>query len=114
MASNTVMIHKLQSAINRKGYKVLYSTSQFYSEEQNRPVTLYTLKQAHYDEQKGKNVNVELFKSNSQIQIVLFLRDLWYQINGWEIPTDNEYWNDIKSGGYDNGKGKTTEKERNA
>lgn len=96
MASNTVMIHRLQQAINGKGGKLLYSTTQFYSEEQNRPITVYHLKQAVYDEEKGKNTNVELFKTTSQIQVVLFLRDFWFDLNGWEIPNDNEQWNQTK------------------
>ena len=96
MASNSQMIHKLQQAINMQGYKILYNTSQFYSDKQNRPVTMYHVKQAVYDEEKGKNKSIELYKSTSQIQIVLFLRDFWYEINGMEIPTDNEQWNAIK------------------
>lgn len=79
-----------------RGCKVLYSTSQFYSEEQNRPVTIYVLKRAVWDEIKGKNVSEELFKSTSQIQIVLFLRDLWYEVNGQEVPDDNEVWTQKK------------------
>lgn len=97
MASNSVMIHKLQRALNSKGDKILYSTTQFFSEEQNRPVTLYILKRAVYDEEKGKNTNVELFKSTSQIQIVLFLRDLWYELNEIPIPDNNETWAEKKA-----------------
>ena len=96
MASNTVMIHKLQQALNMKGQKLLYSTSQFYSEQQQRPVTMYHIKQAVYDEATGKNKNMELFKSVSQIQVVLFLRDMWYEVNGWELPNDNPIWNSKK------------------
>lgn len=97
MASNTVMIKRLQQAINMKGYKILYSTSQFYSDKQDRPVTMYYVKQAQFDEETGRHKNIELYKSTSQIQIVLFLRDLWFEINGWEIPTDNPMWNEIKA-----------------
>lgn len=96
MASNTVMIHNLQKALNLKGMRIMYSTSQFYSEQQDRPVTIYHIKQAVYDSDKQKFVNQELFNSTSQIQIVLFLRDLWYTINGKELPTDNEKWNAIR------------------
>ena len=96
MPSNTTNIHKLQSAINRKGYKILYSTSQFYSSKQDRPVTMYILKQAVEDEETKRTHSVELFKSTSQIQILLYLRDLWYEINGWELPTDNPMWEEIK------------------
>lgn len=102
MASNSTMIHKLQKALNLKGEKILYSTSQFYSDKQDRPVTMYILKKAVFDSEKGKNTTVELFKSTSQIQIVLFLRDLWYEINGMPIPTDNPQWEKLK-GAYKNG-----------
>ena len=98
MASNSVMIHKLQTAINLNGGNILYSTSQFYSATQNRPITTYHIKQAVWDEEKARYKNEELFSSTSQIQILLFLRDYWFEMNGWDIPTDNEMWNEIKQG----------------
>ena len=97
MASNSVMIHKLQTALNMKGLRIMYSTSQFYSYAQDRPITTYHIKQAVWDEDKGRYQNIELFKATSQIQIVLFLRDLWYSVNGREVPQDNEVWNAKKA-----------------
>ena len=97
MASNSVMIKKLQNALNMRGMRIMYTTTQFYSLNENRPITTYHVKQAVWDDAKEKFVNMELFKSTSQIQIVLFLRDLWYSINGKEVPQDNEAWNNIKS-----------------
>ena len=96
MPSNSALIKKLQRAINAQGYKLLYSTSQFYSEQEDRPITVYVLKKSIWDEEKQKTRSLELFKFTSQIQIVLYLRDLWYEINGWEVPTDNEQWTKIK------------------
>ena len=96
MASNSVMIKKLQRAINGRGAQILYNTTQFYSHDQDRPITLYVIKKAVWDEQKKRNINIELFKSTSQIQIILFLRDMWYELNGWKVPDDNPTWNDIK------------------
>lgn len=96
--SNSVMIHKLQRAINDNfGQKILYNKTQFYSEQQDRPVTMYVLKQATWDSERKRNRNIELFSTTSQIQVVLFLRDLWYELNGWEVPTDNEEWNKAKA-----------------
>lgn len=94
--SNIVMVKKLQQAINGKGEKILYTTNQFYSDEQDRPVTIYSIKKAIFNEEKKRNINIELFSSTSILQIVLFLRDYWYELNGWEVPTDNEQWNKIK------------------
>ena len=71
--SNNAMIHKLQQAINEKfGAKILYNKHQWYSEDQNRPVTQYVIKKAIYDEKKNKHTNIELFSSCSQIQIGLY------------------------------------------
>lgn len=74
----------------------MYSTSQFYSDKQDRPVTIYHIKQAIWDEKKSKYVNQDLFQSTSQIQIVLYLRDMWYSLNGIELPKDNEQWNTLR------------------
>ena len=75
----------------------MYSTSQFYSEQQDRPVTMYHIKQAVWNEEKGKYVNVELFKHTSQVQVLLYMRDLWYTVNGKEVPQNNEVWNAKKA-----------------
>ena len=79
----------------------MYSTSQFYSVKQDRPITTYQVRQAIVDEETKKSKSVELFKSTSQLQILLFLRDLWYEVNGWEVPTDNEMWNKAKERYYE-------------
>lgn len=91
------MIKKLQNAINTKFHeRLLYNKTQWYSDQQDRPVTTYVIRKAVWNEEKGKSVNIELFKSTSQIQIVLFLRDYWYRLNGWEVPTDNPMWEKVK------------------
>lgn len=97
MASNSVLIHKLQQALNAKGLRIMYSTSQFYSEQQDRPVTMYQVKQAVWDEEKQKYKNIKLFESTAQIQVLLYLRDLWYNVNGKEVPQNNEVWNAKKA-----------------
>lgn len=87
--SNSTMIYKLQVALNSKGLRILCNRSQFYSEQQNRPVTIYKLSQSIPNEQTGKNTHKELFSSASEIQMVLFMRNLWYALNGKEIPPTN-------------------------
>ena len=96
MPSNTTNIKKLQRAINLKGENILYNTNQGYSEDQNRPVTVYSIKKAVWDDDKQRTVNIELFKSTSQIQVLLYLRDYWFKLNGREIPSDNAEWNKRK------------------
>lgn len=90
-------IKKLQRAINDKyDYHLLVNKTQFYSEDANRVLEYISIKRAVFDVEKNKNRNIELFSSASDVQIVLYLRDLWYELNGWEVPTDNEKWNKAK------------------
>lgn len=91
-------IKKLQRAINDKyGSRILINKTQYYSEKSDRPMELLVVKKAIWNEEKQRYKNVELFSSPSDIQIVLYLRDMWYELNGWEVPTDNEEWNSAKA-----------------
>ena len=100
--SNRAMIKKLQKGINQRfKEKILFNKTQWYSHTQDRPVTTYVIKKAYWDEQKKRTVSTELFHSTSEIQIVLFLRDYWFELNGWEVPTDNEMWNKAKQKYYE-------------
>lgn len=95
-ASNRTMIHKLQTAINQNGGCILLDRVQFYSEEQDRPISLYKISTPGEIGNNGKRKKDVLFTTPSQIQVVLFLRDYWYNMQGKEIPTDNEMWEQIK------------------
>ena len=91
------LIKKLQKAINLNFDKrILVNKTQFYSDKTDKIIEMIVIKQAVWSEDKHKIVNVKLFESASDIQILLYLRDLWYKLNKWEIPTDNEYWEDVK------------------
>lgn len=87
--SNSNMIYNLQRALNSRGWKILCNRSQFYSDEQNRPVTMYKVAQSVWDPQTEKYRHKDLFSSASQIQVVLFLRNLWLLENGQPIPPTN-------------------------
>ena len=89
-------IRKLQLALNNEGQRITLSSSQFWSKDMNRTITIWSIKQAFWDEDKNKFVYVKLFESSSQIQIVLFLRDLWFKHKNMDLPMDNEYWNKIR------------------
>ena len=90
-------IKKLQRAINDTfGDRILINKTQYYSESADKVLELLIIKKAVWDDDKEKFKNIELFSSPSDIQIVLWLRDYWYELNGWEVPTDNEEWNKAK------------------
>ena len=99
MQSYSVTIHKLQTAINLHfQQKILINKTQFYSESQNRPITVWVVQKVVPDEssRNGKQRYVKLFQSSSQVQILLFMRDMWYELNGWELPTNDEDWNKVR------------------
>ena len=91
------LVKKLQTAINQKfGERLLINQTQFYSEQMQKPITIISVRKAIVDDEdpKRKTKSVELFKSCSDTQILLFLRDYWYTLNGWEIPDDGKRGNE--------------------
>ena len=98
MATNfKIMINKLQKACNEKfDAKLLYNKTQIYSEKSDKTVTFLSIKKATLDPKTGKIKNVELFNTTSELQVVKFLRDYWYELNGWEIEKDDEEWEEQK------------------
>lgn len=97
MASNIKTIKKLQLAINTNcPFRILYTTNQFYSVDKQMPVTKYCLRKAEINYDTHRSDSVEIFSTYSQLQVILYLRDLWYTWLGKELPTDNELWENIK------------------
>ena len=91
MTNERVLLKKLQTAVNRQfDVKIVLNTVQFYSDKENRPINIYSIKQ------KTKNGYTELYKSSSLIQLLLFIRDYWYILNNWDLPHDNEMWEQIR------------------
>lgn len=95
MADINKSINKLIQALNMKGQMLLYNKKQFMGKE-GTPHNLYTISKAVWDSDKQKYGSTELYKSTSTVRIVLYLRDMWFEINGWELPKDNEMWNQIR------------------
>lgn len=89
-------IKKLQNAVNGTGVtRLTINKTQYYVAEDNKMAEVIVVKEAT-PQKDGKVKYEEIFSSGSDVAIVLFLRDYWYELNGWEIPTDNEKWNETK------------------
>ena len=86
---------KLMKALNCNGYMLTMSTTQFIGFE-GTPKTRYSLANAVWNPDTRKYENHELYGTISMVRMVLFLRDMWYSYNGWELPTDNAYWNAVR------------------
>lgn len=81
MNFNKIM-RKLQRAILQKELVIKIGTSQFYSPEQKRMITMYILStQISYRTRNGwKEGNYEILRSASQIEIVRCLNDIWQAV----------------------------------
>lgn len=98
-ASNLSMIHRLQTAINQHGGRLLLDRAQFFSEDQKRPISMYRVCEVVGVANKlGHRKKNCLFETASQIQVVLFLRDYWFILNGKELPpiVNNKIWGEIR------------------
>lgn len=96
MASMEETANKLQKALMSKGRRIVKETSTFVynpgTDAESNPVSMYHIKEMIWSNTKQKYEFVELFRTASKVQVVFFLRDLWYETNGKEIPTDNPKW----------------------
>lgn len=96
MAANLLATSKkLVKALNTRGYMITFSIKQFMGRE-GKPHNYYSINRAEWSEEKSKYLHNEIYSSTSMVRIVLFLRDMWYKENGWELPTDQELWNSIR------------------
>ncbi len=98
MATNLLRTSKkLVQALNSRGYKLTFSSKQYIGRE-GQPHTMYSICRAVYNEEKQRYSHEEIYSTSSMVRIVLFLRDMWFEENGWELPTDQEQWNKIREG----------------
>ena len=87
MSANYVgTLKKLQRALNNKGYRFLYCTSEFYCEDINRPITMFYIK--HATNVNGRVDNKVLLKTASQLKALFFLRDI-LEMSDSEISFDD-------------------------
>ena len=78
-----IIIRKLQRAILQKGLVIKIGSTQFYSSEQNRMITIHILStRITYRNTHGewKERDYEILRSASQIEIVNCLNDIWQAV----------------------------------
>lgn len=82
-----VRMKKLQTAIVRTGLVIKINTNQFYSAEQNRMITLYSVCTpiSYYSERKQewKQKDYEIIKTCSMPDIILCLIDIYKVVRAW-------------------------------
>lgn len=80
MAKLNGIARKLQKAILQKALVIRMGTSQFYSVEQKRLITVYILSTRIMERKKNgewKDTDLEILRTASLLEIVNCLNDIW-------------------------------------
>ena len=80
MAKLNGIARKLQKAILQKDLVIRMGTSQFYSTEQKRLITVYILSTRIMERKKNgewKDTDLEILRTASLLEIVNCLNDIW-------------------------------------
>lgn len=77
---------KLQRAILSTGLIIKIGSSQFYSADQNRMITMWTVSTPTLERTRnGWTVrDMEIIRTASQVDVVMTLKEIWEQTKGWE------------------------------
>ena len=87
MAKLNGIARKLQKAILQKGLVIRMGTSQFYSVEQKRLITVYILSTRIMERRKNggwKDTDLEILRTASLLEIANCLNDIWKAVKGDE------------------------------
>ena len=80
------IMKKLQRALLTKRLQVKIDTHQFYSAEQERMITMYTLTTPTLGMVRGKwkTRDYEIMHTASQFDVVMTLKEIWEALADWE------------------------------
>lgn len=78
-------MRKLQRALLTKRLQVKIDTHQFYSAEQKRMITMYTLTTPTLGmvRDKWKESDYEIIHTASQLDVVMTLKEIWEALADW-------------------------------
>lgn len=86
MPNLSAIVKKLQRAILSTGLVIKIGSSQFYSADQGRMITMWSLSTPvmEYSKDKWKMRDLEILRTASQADVVMTLKEIWEQSQGWE------------------------------
>ena len=81
MKNYTRTSNLLQEALDKNCHKIiLVERQQFYSDQQQRFITMFTLSDRTIDEDTGRTIKRELLKTANQIDVVKYMSNLYKQL----------------------------------
>ena len=77
---------KLQRALLTKRFVTKIGTNQFYSADQNRMITMYSVSTPtlQYVRDKWKTKDYEIIRTASQVDVVMVLNEMWEALEDWK------------------------------
>lgn len=86
MPNLSAIVKKLQRAILSTGLVIKIGSSQFYGADQGRMITMWSLSTPvmEYGKDKWKMRDLEILRTASQADVVLTLKEIWEQSQGWK------------------------------
>lgn len=79
------IMKKLQRAILSTGLIIKIGSSQFYSADQNRMITMWTVSTPTLERKRNgwKVRDMEIIRTASQVDVVMTLKEIWEQSREW-------------------------------
>ncbi len=86
MRNPNQIIKKLQRALLTKQLQIKINTNQFYSKEQNRMITMYTISTPVLMpvREEWKTKDYEIMHTASQYDVIMTLKEIWEVLTDWE------------------------------
>lgn len=77
---------KLQRALLTKRFVTKIGTIQFYSADQNRMITMYSVSTPtlQYVREEWKEKDYEIIRTASQVDVVMVLKEMWEALEDWK------------------------------
>jgi hypothetical protein len=73
MSKFSNLTYKLQKGLAKKGIIVFVNKTQFWSDNQQRPINIFIVYETEYDEIRRRRVQHEVMRSSSMADIVMYL-----------------------------------------
>ena len=85
MRNPNQIIKKLQRALLTKQLQIKINTNQFYSKEQNRMITMYTIYTSVLMpvRKEWKTKDYEIMHTASQYDVIMTLKEIWEALEDW-------------------------------
>lgn len=95
---------KLTTGIAFRHKRFITVSTKVFTGVEKKPHNLYIMSESVYNEDTKRYYNKEFYSTTSMVRVVMYLRDIWDILEGNELKTDQELWNQLREELQENGK----------